>query len=149
MYTCFFYLFLITLWSALVGLTNNLLRAADTYALIFFVVLWFFANLLFAVRAVILLKQERASLNYDTSDLKKFYRSRRSGNDRSTIECKFNADKLIDQEDDGVLLFSGRKLKQGIVTPQMFQKKNELLRLGTFLVYDRNVTSAVVNAESS
>ncbi|ETO19184.1 hypothetical protein RFI_18046 [Reticulomyxa filosa] len=132
MYTCFFYLFLITSWSCFVGINEEDLGPADNYALIFFLILWIFSNFIFITRAFILFHQERASLDYSKGQLKKYYRESRSDSDRSAIECKFTIDKVDEQDFDDTLLFDGRKAKKGVVIPQ---RENELLRLGTILSY--------------
>ncbi|ETN99774.1 hypothetical protein RFI_37693, partial [Reticulomyxa filosa] len=112
---------------------------ADTYALIFFVVLWIFSNLMFGVRAFILYHQERAALSYSDNQLKKYYRDIRSGSDRSIIECKFTIDKVDEQEYDDTLLFSGRKArKDDVITDEMRERENQLLRLGTFVTYGQS-----------
>jgi len=112
MYSCFFYLFLITCWSSIAGMFVDSLNNADWYARIFFLVLWFLTNVIFAVRAYIVYNQERASLDFTETQLKRFYQNRRSVNDRATILCNFHIDHVEAQDADGNLLFNGLKPTQ-------------------------------------
>ncbi|ETO21077.1 hypothetical protein RFI_16130, partial [Reticulomyxa filosa] len=112
MYSCFFYLFLITCWSSIAGMFASSFQNADWYARIFFLVLWFLTNVIFVVRAYIVYHQERASLDYTEAQLKRFYQSRRSVNDRTTIHCNFTLNDVEEQQEDDNLLFSGYKSTQ-------------------------------------
>ena len=99
-YSCFAYLFSVTLWTALCGVWNNTLSELDDEMFVVAGFVWLASHILFLWRAIYDRRIERTKLDMTSVELDEHFKNSKTDRDRRAIAVIWNKDNLGSTDDD-------------------------------------------------